>query len=143
MEIYREKVRDLLTPDKPLKLREHPQNGPHVQGFIRTIRPSRSFVFHFKYHVFLTLLRNAVPPMLIYVVLVRPWDQRPPLGALLLCIFLLTLLEQCFTVQRILQTSTSPHGITYNWMSLATRTKTIALYSRFTLNFGVNNKIFK
>ncbi|CAG7652017.1 unnamed protein product [Allacma fusca] len=33
MEIYREKVRDLLTPDKPLKLREHPQNGPHVQDF--------------------------------------------------------------------------------------------------------------
>ena len=38
MEIYREKVRDLLTPpDKPLKLREHPQLGPHVQGSIPQI----------------------------------------------------------------------------------------------------------
>jgi len=33
MEIYREKVRDLLAPsESPLKLREHPQLGPHVQG---------------------------------------------------------------------------------------------------------------
>jgi len=33
MEIYREKVRDLLkSPSSPLKLREHPQYGPHVQG---------------------------------------------------------------------------------------------------------------
>lgn len=46
MEIYREKVRDLLTPDKPLKLREHPQNGPHVQGFISAIPTERSFILH-------------------------------------------------------------------------------------------------
>jgi hypothetical protein len=32
MEIYRERVRDLLSPSTPLKLREHPQHGPHVQS---------------------------------------------------------------------------------------------------------------
>ncbi|ODN04869.1 Kinesin-like protein KIF16B, partial [Orchesella cincta] len=35
LEIYREKVRDLLNPEKSLKLREHPQLGPHVQGLTR------------------------------------------------------------------------------------------------------------
>lgn len=32
LEIYREKVKDLLNPTTTLKLREHPQLGPHVQG---------------------------------------------------------------------------------------------------------------
>ena len=37
MEIYNEKVRDLLNPsDKTLKVREHAATGPYVDGLVKT-----------------------------------------------------------------------------------------------------------
>ena len=37
MEIYNEKVRDLLNPsDKCLKVREHAATGPYVDGLVKT-----------------------------------------------------------------------------------------------------------
>ena len=49
MEIYNEKVRDLLRPAKGkdqynLKVREHPKEGPYVQGNVCPSRPGRALI---------------------------------------------------------------------------------------------------
>jgi hypothetical protein len=49
LEIYNEKVRDLLRPAKGkdqynLKVREHPKEGPYVQGNVCPSRPGRALI---------------------------------------------------------------------------------------------------
>ena len=58
MEIYCEKVRDLLGKknEKPLRVREHPALGPYVEGLKKLAATSQDSFIYLKIHLVLSFL---------------------------------------------------------------------------------------